>query len=154
MKGSLDLPDVYSKNLDDKPMGSASIAEVHRTKDQFGSDVILKLVRPMYVYYYINECDFLLNDVWPALGLSKDHSPNTISQARELLNYLVRNFIGEFDIIIIYSLHAPRLVRMRGEQFLLTISNTRKWQFLKNANDELGVPKATEEHLEQIVESL
>lgn len=96
----LNLPKVFLKNLNREPIGSASLAQAHHSCDQFGVKVILKLLRPIYIYYYLCECDFLLTTVWKTIvefARRYKHRDRLIKQTRQLLLFLIKEFISEFD---------------------------------------------------------
>ena len=101
---SVDLPRYYVKNINRKPLGSASLAQTHQTTDAWGDAVILKLLRPVYAYYYICECDYLLSVLWKKIATEarsgQYETTNTdmlIRQTRQLLLFLVKEYIAEFD---------------------------------------------------------
>ena len=120
VRSTLRLPQVYLDNLVPSTLGSASLAQVHLTRDEFDAKVILKILRPMYAYYFLCECDYLLTDLWILIGtvarapgfLKEDKSIPSgsarlldmarrrdliIKQTRQLLLFLVREYSSEFD---------------------------------------------------------
>lgn len=94
----------FISHLNNKTIGSASLAETHFAKDAFGGDSIVKLIRPMYIIYFLCECDFLLVDLWKQIGdkirtsvVPQKKQDLLIKQTRQLLLYLVRDYSYEFD---------------------------------------------------------
>jgi hypothetical protein len=94
----------FISHLNNKTIGSASLAETHSAKDAFGEDSIVKLIRPMYIIYFFCECDFLLVDLWKQIGdkirttvVPQKKQDLLIKQTRQLLLYLVKEFSYEFD---------------------------------------------------------
>ena len=104
---NIDIPRVYLENLDPKPLGSASLAQAHNTKDVYKQPVIIKILRPIYAYYYLCECDFLLTQLWVNLRekaeIQKPGEKNMLArnllvkQSRQMLMFLLTEFISEFD---------------------------------------------------------
>lgn len=96
---------VDKKNISSDLLGSASISETHETKDQFGEWTVLKLLRPMYIIYFLCECDFILVEIWKLLGTTirrnksytTEYQNTLIQQSRQLLLFLTKEYINEFD---------------------------------------------------------
>ena len=101
---SLNLSSAYVDNAARKPLGSASLAETHVTKDRWDKPVILKMLRPMYAYYFMCECDYLLCETWKMIGkMGRSGKYETTSkdllvkQSRQLLLFLLKEYAVEFD---------------------------------------------------------
>jgi len=105
VKNSLRIKDVYKDNVKPKTLGSASIAEAHLTKDSAGETAIIKFLKPIYAYYFLCECDFLLTVAWKKIRVlaeqqvekSRAEMDRMIMQSRMLLMFLIKEFVGEFD---------------------------------------------------------
>lgn len=84
-----EIPFKDIKNLQDKSINSASIAEVH-----MASNGVLKVMKPIYIALFVCEVQFCLQTLWKKLGLLPDK--NRVIQTRKILIFLVREFIKEF----------------------------------------------------------
>lgn len=99
-------PDMI-KNMDPKILGSASLAEAHYTwTDEYSTPLILKFLKPYYIFLYMCELDFLLTDVWVGMrdmadrlfpDRTLDQRRELLRQAREGLCYSIREINAEFD---------------------------------------------------------
>lgn len=122
------LNEMYKQNITNmnrNTLGSASIAEAHESYFTDGNNTtqtIVKFIKPMYVYYFLCECDFLLKVSWTKLRefarkiietpkrktkntttttatttTTEEHIDILTIQCRQLLMFFVREFIKEFD---------------------------------------------------------
>lgn len=116
------IPEVFKRNLDKARIGSASLAQAHETKDEFDMPMVIKFLKPVYLYYYMCECDFFLTTVWKNIRsrsaklvnmlLAEQRKPKSdscddnvsstdadllIRQTRQILLFFVREFAGEFN---------------------------------------------------------
>lgn len=91
-----------------KILGAASIAEaweVEYTSDSGERETaVLKFLRPMYIFYFLCEIDFLLNTVWPQISEfvkktegNEAKRNSLIVQSRQFILFLIRTYIVEFD---------------------------------------------------------
>lgn len=106
---SLTIEPSYKNNMDLKPLGSASIAQTHMTfSDKHNMKAVIKIIKPMYLFYFLCECEYLLTQVWSTIseyaremiekiGESKDKEILYTKQARKILLFFIRDFIKEFD---------------------------------------------------------
>jgi hypothetical protein len=101
---AIDIPEPYLKHMNKKILGSASIAEAHETfSDEFNSPAILKFIKPLYAYYFLCECDYLLVDAWKAIAKNAASLKDLNStrkftiQCRRLLMFFIQEFTKEFD---------------------------------------------------------
>ena len=98
------IPKTYIENMNPQILGSASIAETHKSwNEQYGT-VILKFIKPLYAYYYLCECNFLLTETWKKIGKmvndefsSPTDRHNYTIQCRKLLMFFIKEFMKEFD---------------------------------------------------------
>jgi len=104
IKDNIKLDSVYKKHLTSTTLGSASLAQAHKVSNHYGTPSILKLLKPMYAFYFLCELEFLLTSVWRAIrvyaGKITPAGPAQnllIKQTRQLLMYLVKTFAIEFD---------------------------------------------------------
>jgi len=102
VKTSLNISETFKKNLNKKTIGSASIAEVHETFDEFSEKMIIKFMKPMYAYYFLCECNFFLTVSWKDIRrISREdeeaNAETVMKQSRQLLLFFIREFISEFD---------------------------------------------------------
>lgn len=94
---AFDIDPSYISSMDPKVLGSASIAEAHKTFSQkYELDAVMKFIKPIYAYYFLCEINFLLTDAWIAIA-KFSRSRKTIIQCRKLLMFFIREFIKEFD---------------------------------------------------------
>lgn len=99
------LPQRWIQHMNPKVLGSASLAEAHWTRDPFGVPVVIKFIKPIYLYYYLCECNFLLTVVWRELKTQAfQHYPKNplkakhlLKQMRQALCYMIREVSLEFD---------------------------------------------------------
>ena len=78
-------------------LGSASLADVYLTREPgFSDPVVMKFLKPMYIYYFICECNFFLNTIWRELR-QPGTSDILVCQTRRLLLFLISTFTEEFD---------------------------------------------------------
>lgn len=92
-------------------LGSASIAEAHggRWRDM---PAVIKFIKPMYIFYFMCEIDFILTVVWrelpsvaftalasqiPDIEKRKARASYVTVQCRQLLVFLLQRFAREFD---------------------------------------------------------
>lgn len=95
------------KNLK-KALGSASLASVYMlelSQDDLAAlsptpvpngSFVLKYLKPMYIYYFLCECDFLLSEVWVKVK-ERARTENMAVQIRQLILFLIKLFIEEFE---------------------------------------------------------
>ena len=97
---STQLPPVLRNNFKpDKRLGSGSVAQAHWTMDDAGGQMVVKIMKPMYVYYFLCECDFMLTTVWREMRKNSGGNDVLLKQARQLLLFLTGRFIVEFDVV-------------------------------------------------------
>lgn len=93
-------------------LGSASIAVAFESEYN-KQKMVFKLVKPIYLYYFLCECNLLLTKVWKDIrtmtvlqvnletDLSEEKKQEKINfitvQSRQLLLFFIREFIKEFD---------------------------------------------------------
>ena len=106
---SLNIEPSYKNKMDLKPLGSASIAQTHTTfSDKHNMKAVIKIIKPMYLFYFLCECEYLLTKVWSTIseytkemiekiGESQDKQILYTKQARKILLFFIRDFIKEFD---------------------------------------------------------
>jgi hypothetical protein len=112
VKEKMKLTQSVKEQIEDKSLGSASIAEAHKTNFH-GVPAVVKFLKPAYVFYYLCECDFFLRTVWTNIavraknvikGMKKDLCNEVdlptekllIKQTRQILLFFVKEFAGEF----------------------------------------------------------
>jgi hypothetical protein len=98
--GSFDIDQSYvtEPNYSPKVLGSASIAETHKTfSEQYDQKAVLKFIKPIYAYYFLCELNFLLSDAWKEIRKQSKGDEKHIKQCRKLLLFFVNEFIKEFD---------------------------------------------------------
>ena len=83
-------------NASDGPKGSASLAQVYFVPDGHEGTAVVKFLKPMYVFYFLCECNLLLTEVWRRIAALAD-TPEIAMDVRRLLLALVREFGHEFD---------------------------------------------------------
>jgi predicted unusual protein kinase regulating ubiquinone biosynthesis (AarF/ABC1/UbiB family) len=126
------------KNYNKKQLGSASIGEAHGSHytDEKGDrvDVVVKILKPIYVYYFLCEVDFLLTEVWVklrhAVAKNKKLGERDLLQARQMLLFLIRSGSNEFNyaqeadytsigqtVYLDKNLHSAKLVRSKIDPF-------------------------------------
>lgn len=94
----------YIKNMKAQTLGSASIAETHETHDAKNRKAIIKIIKPIYAYFFLCEVDFLLRDAWKGLreyshvrDRSEAEANKYLKQCRQLLMFFIKEFTSEFD---------------------------------------------------------
>jgi hypothetical protein len=78
-----------------KLLGSASIAEAHFYGEN--NEDVMKFIKPIYAYYFICECDFLLSTTWKAIPRFTNGNKKLTRQTRQILMYFCKGFSDEFD---------------------------------------------------------
>ena len=87
-------------------LGSASLAEVYNVKDSYGEEVVLKLCKPVCIFYFLCEIDQLLCETWKEISrvvrgvILESHvetHDSIIRQTRQMLLFLITEFCKEFD---------------------------------------------------------
>lgn len=87
-------PDHYSE----KVLGSASIAETHKTySEEFQQRAVIKFIKPIYAYYFLCEINFLVADAWKAIAKYSKGNNIHMKQCRKLMLFFIKEFIKEFD---------------------------------------------------------
>jgi len=94
----IDSSYVTAPHYNPKVLGSASIAETHKTfSDKYEQKSVLKFIKPIYAYYFLCELNFLLSDAWKEIRKQSKGDEKHIKQCRKLLLFFVNEFIKEFD---------------------------------------------------------
>ena len=95
---SLDIPQSYLTNMDPAILGSASIAEIHKTySDEYQMPAVLKFIKPIYAFFFMCEVDYLLTDAWKMLSHYCNNNQTHLIQCRKLLMFFIKEFMREFD---------------------------------------------------------
>jgi hypothetical protein len=95
---SFNIPQSYLKNMNPEILGSASIAEIHKTySDAHKQPAVLKFIKPLYAFYFLCELNFLLTDVWKHIASESKGNVKHIRQCRKLTLFFIQEFIKEFD---------------------------------------------------------
>ena len=104
LKNNLGVRKEFIDNMDPKILGSASISETHRTHDNQGHQAVIKIIKPIYAYYFLCEINFLLTTVWKMLReetMEETSDPVRqqifLLQTRKFLMYITQEFVKEFD---------------------------------------------------------
>lgn len=98
--GSFNIDESYvtEPNYKPKVLGSASIAETHKTfSKKYDQKAVLKFIKPIYAYYFLCELNFLLSDAWKEIRIQSKGDEKHIKQCRKLLLFFANEFIKEFD---------------------------------------------------------
>lgn len=96
--GNIDRSYLDQPNYNPRLLGSASIAETHESySEKYDIPVILKFIKPIYAYYFLCECNFLLTDCWKVVAVHSKGNDIHTKQCRKLLMFFVKEFIREFD---------------------------------------------------------
>jgi serine/threonine protein kinase len=99
--GGFDIDQTYIEEMNPKVLGSASIAETHKTFKTFEDGrkmpVVMKFIKPIYAYYFLCEINFLLTDAWKELSKQSKGDQKYVKQTRKLLMFFIKEFIKEFD---------------------------------------------------------
>lgn len=102
LTSKLDLHDKY-KHLDSKAIGAASIGETHICRDpRTGKPTgVVKFIKPLSVWMFLCEVDFLLTVLWPQFQPGPNPSTQERLDAKKcrlLLLFLIREFAKEFNV--------------------------------------------------------
>jgi len=102
---SFQIDKTYIEKMNPKLLGSASIAETHITQAPEKYDyppgtptkVILKFIKPLYAYFFMCECNFLLTSAWKYITIAAKGDKKYIKQCRKLMMFFIGEFMKEFD---------------------------------------------------------
>lgn len=101
LRDSVIVDDKY-KNIDPKPLGSASIGQTHKCVDDAGNGVaVIKFIKPVNLWLFFCEVDFLLSTVWGELSQAAIFDPSKLFDSvkcKQMLLFLIREFSREFDV--------------------------------------------------------
>lgn len=91
------------RNIDKKSIGAASIGETHVCRDPKTNAkiAVVKFIKPVSVWLFLCEVDFLLGTVWPMFNSKPRDDRQTImnnKKCRQMLLFLIREFAREFDV--------------------------------------------------------
>lgn len=118
IKNNLNIDESLKKNMSIEPLYSGSLAQTHCSKFDYDpktiklnkSDhacdskaefpVVIKIMKPVYMYYFLCEIHFLLDKTWKyfkKIAQTENDPIRTTLQLRQVLMFLVREFAKEFD---------------------------------------------------------
>jgi predicted unusual protein kinase regulating ubiquinone biosynthesis (AarF/ABC1/UbiB family) len=173
----MNMDDALKKNMRRVPIRSGSIAQTHCTKfdnppkgfenlnyeritDKCDANVrypvIIKLLKPIYVYYFLCEVHFLLTVTWKFISRMVKDDTLLCKQLRQVLLFLIREFALEFNYKLeaqytreaydIYnkpskSIHAIRVIHQSTSPFPMIALEAASHQPLDDLIKQLESPK-------------
>lgn len=101
LKSKLGLAPKYL-NVRTKAIGAASIGETHVCENDAEVPIgVVKFIKPVSVWMFLCEVDFLLTVLWPSFEPPSNATPQdklNSKKCRQLLLFLTREFAKEFDV--------------------------------------------------------
>lgn len=158
VQDSLALPEITKASMVLQALGSGSIAESHLATWE-NKEVVVKFIKPMYLFYFLCEIDMLLHRTWGQLSSAarkatsnEKESSRWIRQTRQILLFLIQEYGREFfyEDEARFTEHGHRIY----DRPSLHLRSVQCYHFAPDPVPVLVLQKAPGKPLEKLAETL